>query len=45
MESGSIEENELASFHIFDSENTVPCGLGFLSDDGNLIPKDAVEQG
>jgi len=43
MESWSIEEDELASFYIFDAENSISCGLGFFSDDGNFIPEDAVE--
>jgi hypothetical protein len=43
MEPRSIEEDALASFYILDAENSVSCGLGFFSNDGNFIPKEAVE--
>jgi len=45
MDTRCIEENELASFNIFNSANAVTCGLRFISDDGNLFTEDAVKKG
>ena len=45
MNSRSIEEDELASFHIFDAENSISRGLRLFGDDGDFIAKKTIEQG
>ncbi len=44
MESRGIEEDHLPFFDMFNAENPVSCGLGFFSDDGNLLAQDAIEK-
>ena len=44
MNARGVEEDELASFQIPDSENAVPGGLRLGGNDGNLLSQDTVEQ-
>jgi len=45
MDAGCVVKDELASFDIFDAEDSIPCGLRPFGDDGNLLSDDPVEEG
>ena len=45
MDAGCVEKDELASFDIFDAEDSIPCGLRPFGDDGDLLSDDPVEKG
>jgi hypothetical protein len=45
MDAGCIEKDELASFDIFNAEDSIPRGLRLLGDDGDLLSDDPVEKG
>ena len=45
VNSRGIQEDELPSLYVFDAEDSVSRGLRFLSDDGDLITEETVEEG
>ena len=45
MDAGRVKKDELASLDILDAKNSIPCRLGLIGDNSNLLSEDPVEEG